>query len=56
MNPIGIIFIIIGIVCLFGDDKKESEKPVHKQLNDSFTAELEELDRMEKQLREEVKR
>jgi hypothetical protein len=56
MNPIGIILIIIGFAALFSDEKKEQANPIHKRLNDSFKAELEELDRMEREIREEVKR
>jgi len=56
MNPIGLLIIIFGLSILFGDEKKKQENPIHKRLNDSFKAELEELDRMEREIREEVKR
>ena len=56
MKPLGFLMIVVGIAILFGDDKKVPADPVHKRLNDSFRAEIEELDRMERQIREEVER
>lgn len=39
---------------MFGGDTKKT--PVHQQLGDSMASELEELGRIEKQLRDEVQR
>ena len=56
MNPVGIIMIVVGLAFLVGNNEKKPKQPVRGKLTDSLHSELDELDRLEQQLREEVQR
>lgn len=56
MNVIGIVIAIIGVLIAFGGGSEPQQKSTEQQLADSFNAEMAELDRMERELREAVKR